>query len=74
MQCLEALTEGYSLAAKAMNDKFKIVENSRYGWVPHTLIYKWLVDMWGGAFDGRGFLEHDATHQDRQEPTLLHDE
>eukprot|EP00972_Heterocapsa_arctica_P020348 3002956-Heterocapsa_arctica.AAC.1 len=46
-QCQEALTERYSLAAKDMNVKFRIVENSRYGWVPHTLIFKWLKDMWG---------------------------
>eukprot|EP00972_Heterocapsa_arctica_P086826 12798458-Heterocapsa_arctica.AAC.1 len=30
-----------------MDVKFKIVENSRYGWVPHTWIFQWLKDMWG---------------------------
>eukprot|EP00972_Heterocapsa_arctica_P034105 5020585-Heterocapsa_arctica.AAC.1 len=22
-------------------------QNSRFGWMPHTLIFKWLQDAWG---------------------------
>eukprot|EP00972_Heterocapsa_arctica_P090619 13370511-Heterocapsa_arctica.AAC.1 len=47
MQCQEAMTEGCGLAPEDMNDNFNIVQNSRYGWVPHTLIFKWLADGWG---------------------------
>eukprot|EP00972_Heterocapsa_arctica_P114001 16440208-Heterocapsa_arctica.AAC.1 len=38
-----------------MNVKFKMVDNSRFGWVPHTLIFKWLKDMWGDNMTDKVF-------------------
>eukprot|EP00972_Heterocapsa_arctica_P065016 9596745-Heterocapsa_arctica.AAC.1 len=46
-QCQQAMTEGCGLAPEDMDDKLNIVQNSRFGWVPHTLIFKWLEDVWG---------------------------
>eukprot|EP00972_Heterocapsa_arctica_P099735 14714803-Heterocapsa_arctica.AAC.1 len=45
-QCLEALTEGYHGTTKERKDKFNLVDNSRYGWVPHAALYAWLKSMW----------------------------
>eukprot|EP00972_Heterocapsa_arctica_P003121 464610-Heterocapsa_arctica.AAC.1 len=45
-QCFEALTEGYHGSTKERKDKFNLVDNSRFGWVPHAALYDWLKSMW----------------------------
>eukprot|EP00972_Heterocapsa_arctica_P032329 4765798-Heterocapsa_arctica.AAC.1 len=48
-QCHLAMTDA-GFAPENMDDKLKMAQDSRFGWMPHTLIFKWLAEVWGKAF------------------------
>eukprot|EP00972_Heterocapsa_arctica_P041222 6077465-Heterocapsa_arctica.AAC.1 len=53
-QCQKAMTE-MGLTQEDIDDNLKVDHNSRYGWVPHTLLFKWLQGLWGEAFTSEMF-------------------
>eukprot|EP00972_Heterocapsa_arctica_P026382 3884214-Heterocapsa_arctica.AAC.1 len=48
-QVQEALL-AIGMKAGGMESALQVDDNSRHGWVPHTLIFNWLQDAWAGVW------------------------
>eukprot|EP00972_Heterocapsa_arctica_P055028 8114780-Heterocapsa_arctica.AAC.1 len=46
---------GMGLPEVGVAAKLNASTNSRHGWVPHTLIFSWLQEIWGGLWTPEDF-------------------